>query len=154
MSGLDARLIVRRASGFVLDAAFNVEAGTTVALLGPNGAGKSTAVWALAGVTRLDEGTLSLAGRTLDDPAAGVFVSPEDRRIGAVFQDVLLFPHLNVADNVAFAARRNAGSSREAADMAFDWLDRLGIGDLAAVRPDELSGGQAQRVALARALAS
>jgi molybdate transport system ATP-binding protein len=154
MSGLDARLIVRRPSGFVLDASFTAKPGTTVALLGPNGAGKSTAVWALTGVIPLDEGSLYLAGRTIDDPTAGIFVPPEDRRIGAVFQDALLFPHLSVADNVAFASRRSAGSAREAADIARDWLDRLGIGDLATVRPNSLSGGQAQRVALARALAS
>jgi len=154
MSGLDARLIVRRPSGFVLDATFRADPGTTVALLGPNGAGKSTAVWALAGVIPLDDGSLRLGGRTLDDPVDGVFVAPEDRRIGAVFQDVLLFPHLNVVDNVAFAARRAAGSSQEATGVAHDWLGRLGIDDLAAVRPVELSGGQAQRVALARALAS
>lgn len=154
MSGLDARLVVHRPSGFLLDANLSAEAGTTVALLGPNGAGKSTAVWALAGVIPLDNGHVRLDGQTLDDPAAGVFVPPEDRRIGAVFQDGLLFPHLTVLDNVAFAARRGVDSSGEASRIAHEWLDRLGISDLSGVRPGGLSGGQAQRVGLARALAS
>jgi molybdate transport system ATP-binding protein len=83
-----------------------------------------------------------------------VFVPPEERRVGVVFQDGLLFPHLTVAANVAYAARAQAGSSRTAAHTAADWLERLGAGSLAGSRPHELSGGQAQRVGLARALAA
>ncbi|MBU1226519.1 MAG: ABC transporter ATP-binding protein [Actinobacteria bacterium] len=154
VSGLSAQLHVERPSGFVLDIALEAEAGTTVALLGPNGAGKSTALWALAGVIALAGGGISLDGRVLDDPASGVFVPPEDRRIGALFQDVLLFPHLDVAGNVAFALRARASSQRAADREAHEWLDRFELSDLAAMRPAELSGGQAQRVGLARALAA
>ena len=154
MSGLDARLVLRRTSGFTLDLAFRVDPGTTVALLGPNGAGKSTSVWALTGTAPIDDGRVVLDGRVLDDPAAGVFVPPEERQMAAVFQDGLLFPHLDVAANVAFAARAAAGSRREAARVAAEWLERLGVDHLAESRPDQLSGGQAQRVGLARALAA
>jgi molybdate transport system ATP-binding protein len=153
MSGLDARFVVRRPSGFRLGIEVQVEAGTTVALLGPNGAGKSTAVWALAGVIPIDEGKVSLGGRVLDDTAAGVWVPPEERRVGAVFQDVLLFPHLNVLQNVSFALSPGRGNRKDVERMASAWLDRLGLGALSSLRPSQLSGGQAQQVGLARALA-
>jgi len=123
---------------FELDLTLEVEPGQTLALLGPNGAGKSTALAALAGLVDTT-GTIELAGRVLDD------VPVEHRRIGYVFQDYLLFPHLTVLDNVAF------GSTRA---IAVEWMRRLDIADLAARRPPQLSGGQAQRVALARALAT
>ena len=105
---LDARLLVQRNAGFRLDASLTVEPGETVALLGPNGAGKSTAVSALAGIVPLDSGHVTLDGRVLDDPARDVFVPPEDRHVGVVFQDYLLFPHMSVIDNVVFALRNQA----------------------------------------------
>ena len=151
MSGLETRLTLRRSERFRLDLDLTVDAGSTLALLGPNGAGKSTAVWAITGVLPPDEGRNVLAGRVLDDPAAGIRVPPESRRIGAVFQDVLLFPHLTVAENVAFPVRRRR-DRRKADRSVAEWLDRLGIADLAGLRPHRLSGGQAQRVGLARAL--
>ena len=133
---MKALLAVTRGS-FKLDLSLEVEPGRVLALLGPNGAGKSTALAALAGLIDND-GSILLADRVLDD------VPVEQRRIGFVFQDYLLFPHLTVLENVAF------GSSRE---VAHDWLRRFDLSDLASTRPPQLSGGQAQRVALARALA-
>lgn len=153
-AGLAARIAVRRSPEFRLELDLQVEAGTTVALLGPNGSGKSTAVWALAGAIPIDEGLVTLAGRVLDDPAEGFFVPPEERHMGVVFQDVLLFPHLSVLDNVAFVLRPAMKTRREASKAAADRLDRFGLGDLAPLRPSQLSGGQAQQVGLARALAS
>jgi molybdate transport system ATP-binding protein len=153
VSGLEARVVVRRGPKFRLEAAIGVPDRTTVALLGPNGAGKSTLVWALAGAIPLDEGRITLGGRVLDDRAAGVHVEAQDRRIGAVFQDVLLFPHLTVAGNVAFALRRRCRSDREAQRSALEWLERFGLEGLADLRPARLSGGEAQQVGLARALA-
>lgn len=153
MSGdLDARLVVRRGNGFVLDVALHLPAGTTTALLGPNGAGKSTAIAALAGLQRIDEGRVELAGRLLDGPPA-TFVPARDRRVGVVFQDGLLFDHLTVLGNVAFPLRSRGTPRRAAHDQARGWLEHLGVADLADRRPRELSGGQAQRVALCRALA-
>lgn len=143
---LQARLVTRPVAnnGFELDIELNIPSGTTVALLGPNGAGKSTAVALLAGLRPLDEGSVALGGRVLDDPDAGIFVAPEDRSVGVVFQDYVLFPHMTVAKNVAFGVSQNANVEA--------FLDLLGLSKAADLKPDQLSGGQAQRVALARAL--
>ncbi len=150
--GLRARIGVER-GGFALDVGLEVSPGEVVAVLGPNGAGKSTALAALAGLVPLTSGRVELAGRVLDDPAAGVLVPAEGRRTGMVFQDYLLFPHLSVLDNVAFGLRSRGVPRREAAATARAWLERVGLAELARVRPGRISGGQAQRVALARALA-
>jgi len=145
-------MVVRRSSTFALEVDLLIEPGSTVALLGPNGAGKSTAVSAIAGLFAIDEGRVELAGSVLDDPAADVFVSPEERRVGVVFQDYLLFPHLTVLENVAFGLRSRSVGKEKARDAAAGWLERLGLSGLQSLRPGDLSGGQAQRVALARAL--
>lgn len=137
---------------FSLNLDLSVTAGRTLALLGPNGAGKSTALGLLAGTIDLDRGSIVVDGRVLDDERTHVPI--ERRRIGVVFQDYLLFPHLSVLENVAFGARSRGVPRQAARSAALQWLDRLGIADLASVRPPQLSGGQAQRVALGRALAS
>ena len=149
---LDAHLVVRR-DAFTLDVRLSAVAGQVVALLGPNGAGKTTALRALAGLTPLTDGRLAVAGRVLDSPAAGVFVPPERRDIGVVFQDYLLFPHLSARDNVAFGPRARGASKAAARAVATDRLARVGLTDQLHAKPRRLSGGQAQRVALARALA-
>ncbi len=152
MSGLEARVHVERSAQFRLDVELTIPEGRTVALLGPNGAGKSTAVATLAGLTPLQAGHIKLDGRVLDDPAAARFVPPEERQIGVVFQDYVLFPHLTVAENVAFGLRSGGSTRAEVKSEVVRWLDRFGLGDLAVARPPDLSGGQAQQVALARAL--
>ena len=120
---------------------------STLAIVGPNGAGKSTLLAALAGLID-SSGAIRLGERRLDG------LPPEQRRVGYVFQDYLLFPHLTVLDNVAFGPR-SLGRGRVAARAtAAAWLERLGIPELGGRRPAQLSGGQAQRVALARALAT
>jgi molybdate transport system ATP-binding protein len=128
-----------------VDAAFQVQPGATLALVGPNGAGKSTLVQAIAGLIDSD-GMVALDGRELDA------LPPERRRVGVVFQDYLLFPHLSVLENVAFGPRSQG--RRDARALASAQLDRLGLADLAHRHPAQLSGGQSQRVALARALAA
>ena len=150
--GLRCHLCVER-PGFALDVELAVAPGSVLALLGPNGAGKSTALRALAGLVALHGGVIELAGRLLDDPAAGVLVPAAERGVGMVFQDHLLFPHLSALDNVAFGLRTAGAPRRAARDQAGSWLDRMGVGAQASSRPGALSGGQAQRVALARALA-
>ena len=149
--GLSAVLRLHR-PGFRLSLDLDVPAGCTVALLGPNGAGKSTSLQLLAGLLRLPEGQVELGGRTLDDPATGTHVPPAGRDVGVVFQDSLLFPHLDARDNVAFGPRSRGTSRRDARRLAGGWLDRVGLSGLERRRPGQLSGGQAQRVALARAL--
>src|SRR6476661_7324150 len=144
MTGVRVRAAVER-RGVELE--FDVAAGEVVAILGPNGAGKSTALHVLAGLVRPDRGEVRVGQRVLTDTAAGVHVATHDRRVGLLLQDALLFPHLNVTRNVAFAPR----SSRAA---AAHWLAEVDAAELADRMPRQLSGGQAQRVALARALAA
>jgi molybdate transport system ATP-binding protein len=129
-----------------------VEEGEVVALLGPNGAGKTTLLRAIAGLAPVTTCHVELDGNVLEDTASGRYVPTEQRPIGFVFQDYLLFPHLTVLDNVAFGL--HARGHRDAARRAQDWVDRVGLNARAAARPSELSGGEKQRVALARALAT
>jgi molybdate transport system ATP-binding protein len=141
---------VRRGT-FELDIDFEVRTGEVLGVLGPNGAGKSTLLRAIAGLEELSAGHVGVGVHPWQQP--GRFVPAERRRAGVVFQDYRLFPHLDVRDNVAFAAR-SAGTRRAAARAhAQDWLERLGLAELADRKPHQLSGGQSQRVALARALA-
>ncbi|MEO6988483.1 MAG: ABC transporter ATP-binding protein [Aquihabitans sp.] len=132
----------------------NAIPGSVLAVLGPNGAGKTTVLRTLAGLQPLDHGHIDLDGRRVDDPTARVFVSPELRRVGFVHQDLLLFPHLSVVDNVAFGPRSMGASRAASRATARGWLERMGLERYAADKPRVLSGGQAQRVALARALAA
>lgn len=144
---------VQRGS-FDLDVTLEACAGEVLAILGPNGAGKSTLLRVVAGLLRLDNGSLRLGSTVLDDPTRGIFVAPQSRRIGVVFQDHRLFPHLRVLDNVAFGPRSRGVHKAQARATAQDWLLRLGVAELSLRHPRRLSGGQAQRVALARALAT
>jgi iron(III) transport system ATP-binding protein len=123
-----------------------VERGEVVALLGPSGCGKTTLLRLIAGFERPEAGTIDVAERTVSGPST--WVAPERRRVGMVFQDYALFPHLTVAENVGFGLPRRARSTRVAELLATVGLDGLGRR-----YPHELSGGQQQRVALARALA-
>jgi molybdate transport system ATP-binding protein len=148
---LDARLALRRGD-LVLDVALAASAGRVLAVAGPNGAGKTTLLECVAGVTVPDAGRVVVGDRVLEDSVAAVRVPTEARRVGMVFQDYLLFPHLTVLDNVAFGPRSTGVGRRDARVRAGEWLDRFGLAGLAERRPDQLSGGQRQRVALARAL--
>jgi molybdate transport system ATP-binding protein len=145
--------VVRRGT-FVVQAELAVAPGEVLAVLGPNGAGKSTLLRAIAGLVGADSGEIELGGTLLDAPARNVFVPPEQRGIGVVFQDHRLFPHLRVVDNVAFGPRSRGVPRAKARAEAMDWLTRLGLGEFGDRHPRRLSGGQAQRVALARALAA
>lgn len=131
-----------------ITASLDVAPGHPLAVIGPNGAGKSSLLAAIAGLVPLDAGHVSIGARRVDG------LAPEHRGIGVVFQDYLLFPHLSVRDNVAFAARMRGASRAAARAATAAWLDRYGLTALADRLPAELSGGQAQRVALARALAA
>lgn len=137
--------------GFTLDAAFEAPAGVT-ALFGPSGSGKTTVVNAVAGLLRPDAGRVAVDGAPLFDIARRQWTPPHRRRIGYVFQDGRLFPHLSVRRNLAYG-RWFAGGARDAAET-----DRvgelLGLGALLDRRPGALSGGEKQRVAIGRALLS
>jgi molybdate transport system ATP-binding protein len=150
---LDADATVLRGE-FALHVAVAAGAGQVVALLGPNGAGKTTLLRAVAGLTPITAGHVTVTGIPMDRPATGTFVPPEHRRVGLVFQNYRLFPHLDVRDNVAFAARAAGAGRSRSRQLTRSWLDQLDLQELAARRPAEISGGQAQRVAIARALAA
>jgi iron(III) transport system ATP-binding protein len=123
--------------------------GEILCLLGPSGCGKTTLLRLIAGFEEPDVGSVAIAGRQVVGP--GVWVQPERRRIGFVFQDYALFPHLDVLQNVAFGVR--AGTRRARVRRAEEILDLVGLTIFSRRFPHQLSGGQQQRVALARALA-
>ncbi|MFW9606213.1 MAG: ABC transporter ATP-binding protein [Pseudomonas sp.] len=125
----------------------HLNAGDIGCLLGPSGCGKTTTLRAIAGFEPVHTGSIELAGNVIS--RVGFTLAPEKRRIGMVFQDYALFPHLTVAENVAFGIRQHPERTRIAAEM----LELVNLSALAKRYPHELSGGQQQRVALARALA-
>ncbi|WP_225725728.1 MULTISPECIES: sulfate/molybdate ABC transporter ATP-binding protein [unclassified Nocardia] len=135
------------------DVRLEVGAGEVLAVLGPNGAGKSTLLDVIAGLVRPDAGQVRLGGRTLTDTGKSIAVPPHRRGISLLAQDPLLFPHLTVAQNVAFGPRSGGLRAGAARAVAHEWLAAVDALELARRKPGQLSGGQAQRVALARALA-
>ena len=146
---LEVRLL-KRLSGFTLDAEWSA-GDEVVALFGPSGAGKTLTLQCLAGLMRPDEGRIVVKGTVFFDAANRVDLPTQKRRLGYVFQGHALFPHLSVADNVAYGLHDWPRDKRRR--RTTEMLERLGLGDLARRRPSELSGGQRQRVALGRALA-
>jgi molybdate transport system ATP-binding protein len=142
--------LTTRLPGFTLDVRWEA-ADRVTGLFGPSGAGKTLTLDCLAGLARPDAGRIVLDGRVLFDAAAGIDVPPRARRLGYVFQGYALFPHLTVADNVAFGLRAWPRSERHR--RVAEVMARLGLTGLEQRRPAELSGGQRQRVALGRALA-
>jgi molybdate transport system ATP-binding protein len=137
-----------------LHADLEVKPGELLALLGPNGAGKSTVLRCLAGLAPIDSGRIDIDDTVVDDPATAIFVEPEHRSVGFVFQNYLLFDHMTVLENVAYGLRARTTPKADARRIARDWIERVGLAEYADQRPRSLSGGQAQRAALARALAT
>jgi ABC-type sulfate/molybdate transport systems ATPase subunit len=129
---------------FELRVALEVSDGETVALVGPSGAGKTTVLRAIAGAVRPRSGRIAVGERVLFDAGRRIDLPPESRRVGYVFQEYALFPHMSVRDNIEFAGRGRTD----------ELLERFGIAHLARARPRQLSGGERQRVGLARAIAS
>ncbi len=149
---LDAHVVVRFPR-VRIDAHLQAQRRDVIGVVGANGAGKTTVIRAIAGLEQIDEGRIVVNAVVVDDPIAHVLVSPQQRRVGVVFQDYRLFSHLSALDNVAFALRCRSVNRKMARATAMQWLERF---DLAMHRdnmPATLSGGQSQRVALARALA-
>lgn len=146
---IEVDIAIRR-GGFALDARFASDA-PIVALFGRSGSGKTTLVEAIAGLLAPASGRIVVAGETLFDSARGIDLAPEDRRVGYVFQDALLFPHLSVRQNLAYGQRRAGETGLVNRDRI---VALLGLGDLMERRPRSLSGGERQRVAIGRALLS
>ena len=139
-----------RAGAHSTSFALEVRANETVALVGPNGAGKTTCLHMVAGLLRPDSGRIACGEQVWFDAARGIDMPPERRRVGFVFQDYVLFPHLTVIENVRYGLGR-AGRDAEGAAHWIERLDLVGVRDR---RVSSLSGGERQRTALARALAS
>ncbi|EPN02276.1 ABC transporter ATP-binding protein, partial [Pseudomonas syringae pv. actinidiae ICMP 19070] len=131
----------------VQDLNLHLNAGDIGCLLGSSGCGKTTTLRAIAGFEPIHAGEITLAGDVISRP--GWTLAPEKRRIGMVFQDYALFPHLSVADNIAFGIRQHPRLDQVIGEL----LELVNLGALGKRYPHELSGGQQQRVALARALA-
>ena len=141
--------IAQRVGTFALDAKFSVDA-PVVGLFGASGSGKTSIVNAIAGITRPHRGTIRINGEVLFDTAKGIDVRPEHRRVGYVFQDALLFPHLDVKSNLTYGQRLRQPSERVIDEQHV--VDLLGLAPLLSRRPRTLSGGEKQRVAIGRAL--
>ncbi|OCC14933.1 Molybdenum transport ATP-binding protein ModC [Dissulfuribacter thermophilus] len=137
--------IYKKLSGFDIDISFSCPNGSLLALIGPSGAGKTTIVRSIAGLERPDSGFIACNGIVWSDTKKGIWVPPQKRRLGYVFQEYSLFPHLTVEKNIAFAA----DDLKEVEEL----IELLGIGHLRRRKPHQISGGERQRVALAQALA-
>jgi molybdate transport system ATP-binding protein len=154
-TGLHAEVAVHLGD-FDLDVSLFGSPGETVAVLGPNGAGKTTLLRCLAGLQPIDRGRIVVDGTVLDaaeGSGAATFVPPQQRGVGVVFQQHLLFPAMSVTDNVAFGLRARGVAKATARARASELLAVVGLEGRGGDRPAVLSGGQSQRVALARALA-
>jgi molybdate transport system ATP-binding protein len=143
--------VAKQLGEFSLEASFESQ-GRVTGLFGASGAGKTSLVNMIAGLTRPDRGTIAIDDETLEDTAKGIHVPAHRRRIGYVFQDARLFPHLSVAANLDYGRRMNRLSEDPAQTKRVTEL--LDIGHLFDRRPGKLSGGERQRVALGRALLS
>ena len=143
--------ITKQLGEFTLSASFSSE-GRVTGLFGASGSGKTSLINTIAGLLRPDRGSIVIDGETVDDTAAGIHVPTYRRRIGYVFQDARLFPHLDISQNLDYGRRMNGLADDPAQRKRV--VDLLDIGELLDRRPGKLSGGERQRVALGRALLS
>jgi molybdate transport system ATP-binding protein len=142
--------ITKQQGAFLVDVSFMAPDLGVTALFGQSGAGKTSVINMVAGLVRPDRGHIIVNGRTLFDAAQGIHVPPEKRRMGYIFQDGRLFPHLSVKSNLTYGMRLTPPCGRQVA--LNDVVDLLGIGHLLHRRPAKLSGGEKQRIAIGRAL--
>jgi iron(III) transport system ATP-binding protein len=134
------------------DVTLTVAGGEFVTLLGPSGCGKTTTLRCIAGLERPDAGEIRIGGEVVASPARGIYLYPEQRNIGMVFQSYAVWPHMTVFDNVAYGLRVRRVPATELRARTMQTLDLVGLGALAERYATRLSGGQRQRVALARAI--
>ncbi len=136
------------------DVSFGIPRGNFLTLLGPSGCGKTTTLMSLAGLHHIDAGHIRVGGVTYTSPADGIFMPPEKRDIGMVFQSYAIWPHMTVGQNVAYPLEVRKIGRGEIDDRVADVLRLVGLTDMADKLATQLSGGQQQRVALARAIIS
>jgi iron(III) transport system ATP-binding protein len=155
LTGLTKRYPGRTVTANAVDGLdLDIPEGKLVALLGPSGCGKTTTLRMIAGLERNDRGTIEIDGNVASDPSRGIFIGPDKRPIGIVFQSYAIWPHMTVIQNVMFPLRvgKSKVSRPDAEKRALEALDMVGLADFATRPAPDLSGGQQQRVALARAL--
>jgi ABC-type sugar transport system ATPase subunit len=153
MNAVEFRSVAKvyRAKRVIDGLSFTIEAGERVVLFGPSGCGKSTTLMLIAGLVAPDAGEIRLAGKVVST-AGRIHAAPRWRGVGMVFQDLALWPHMSVAENIGFGLRARSVAAAECRRRIDDIANLVGLGDYLHVRPGELSGGEQQRVALARAL--
>jgi iron(III) transport system ATP-binding protein len=154
MSTIEFRCVTKTyQNGRGVDAlSFTIESGERIVLFGPSGCGKSTTLLLIAGLATPDSGDIAIDGKVVST-ARRIFVPPQSRGVGMVFQDLALWPHMSVAENIAFGLRARRVPAAERKRRIGDIANVVGLGNYLNVRPGELSGGEQQRVALARAIA-
>ena len=154
MSTIEFRSVTKTyQNGRGVDAlSFTIESGERIVLFGPSGCGKSTTLLLIAGLATPDSGDIAIDGKVVST-ARRIFVPPQSRGVGMVFQDLALWPHMSVAENIAFGLRARRVPAAERKRRIGDIANVVGLGNYLNVRPGELSGGEQQRVALARAIA-
>jgi iron(III) transport system ATP-binding protein len=154
MSAVEFRSVAKvyRTRRVIDSLSFMIEAGERVVLFGPSGCGKSTTLLLIAGLVAPDAGEIRLDGNVVST-AGRIHAAPQSRGVGMVFQDLALWPHMSVAENIGFGLRARRVAAAECRMRIDDIANLVGLGDYLQVRPGELSGGEQQRVALARALA-
>ncbi len=148
MGGQIVLRFLKRFPGFEVRAEFEFGRGFNV-ILGPSGCGKTTTLRVMCGLERADEGYMRCCEEVFFDTEEGIFLPPQRRRLGIVFQEDNLLPHLNVRENVEFATRKAKNGKRSAEEL----MERFGLKGMEDKKPHELSGGQRQRVAIVRAIA-
>ncbi|MFN0204784.1 MAG: sulfate/molybdate ABC transporter ATP-binding protein [Planctomycetota bacterium] len=142
------------AGNLAINVIFNVTAGDLTALIGPNGAGKTTILRSIAGLSVPEVGFVRVDHDIYVDCGELIYLPPEKRDIGFVLQDITLFPHLTVRQNIEFGARARGRMRQPGRPTADDWIEKLNLRNLQDRKPARLSGGEAKRVAIARALAT
>ncbi len=154
MSAIEFRSVAKvyRGRRIIYSLSFAIEAGERVVLFGPSGCGKSTTLLLIAGLIAPDSGEIRMNGKIVST-ARKIVVGPQSRGVGMVFQDLALWPHMSVAENIGFGLRAQGLPAAERRRRIDDVASLARIGDYLYARPGELSGGEQQRVALARALA-
>jgi len=134
------------------DLTLSIEKGECFTLLGPSGCGKTVLLRLIAGFETPEAGRISIDNTVVSDPAAGIYIPPDERGLGVVFQDYAVWPHMSVFDNVAYPLKISKRPKEEIRNRVMETIELVGMSGLERRLPSELSGGQQQRVALARAL--
>lgn len=148
-------ITVRYGKHVVIDSlSLEVDKGETLAIVGPSSCGKTTLMRALCGFIKISKGTISIKDIVVSSPAQRIMIPPEDRKIGVVFQDYAVWPHLTVLENIMYPLKKRKVEKVEMRERAFSALAQVKMSDFSQRLPSQLSGGQQQRVALARALVS